>query len=99
DEGAHHHRLQRPGAKQLRRMRKQRRDKRLGGLANLRDLDLQLALRGLHPPGAIAVSKSRVEIAQPALVVGPALIASPAQPGVELVLDRALDDQPGPEPG
>src|SRR4051794_17598476 len=78
-------------------MRKQRRDKRLGGLANLRDLDLQLALRGLHPPGAIAVPKSRVEIAQPALVVRPALIARPAQPGVELVLDRALDDQSGTE--
>ena len=31
------------------------------------------------------------------MVVGPALIASPAEPGVELVLDRALDDQPRPQ--
>jgi hypothetical protein len=29
----------------------------------------------------------------------PALIARAAQPGVELVLDRALDDQPRPQPG
>jgi hypothetical protein len=28
----------------------------------------------------------------------PALIARAAQPGVELVLDRALDDQPSPKP-
>jgi hypothetical protein len=30
-------------------------------------------------------------------VVGPALVARPPQPGVELVLDRALDDQPRSE--
>ena len=75
-------------------MRKERRDERLGGLANLRNLHLELALCGLHPPRAIAVSESRVEVTKAALVVGPALIASPAEPGVELVLDRPLDDQP-----
>ena len=32
-------------------------------------------------------------------MVGPALIARAAKPGVELVLNRTLDDQPRPEPG
>jgi hypothetical protein len=36
-------------------------------------------------------------VAQPALIVPPAFIARPAQPGVELVLDRALDDHSRPE--
>jgi hypothetical protein len=40
-----------------------------------------------------------VIVAQPALIRRPALIARAAKPRVELVLDRALDDQPGPEPG
>jgi hypothetical protein len=97
DEGADDHRLQRPGAKQLRRVREQRRHERLGGLAHPRDLDPKLALCGLHPPRAIAVSEPRVEVAKPALIVGPTLIAGAPQPGVELVLDRALDDQPGTE--
>ena len=79
-------------------MREQRRHERLGRLADLRDLDLQLALCGLHPPRAIAVSQPRLVVAKPTLVIGPALIARPAQPGIELVLDRALDDQPRPEP-
>jgi hypothetical protein len=78
-------------------MREERRDERLRGLAHLRDLDFELALRGLHPPGAIAVSQPRVEVAKAALVVGPALVAGAAEPGVELVLDRALDDQSGTE--
>ena len=78
-------------------MREERRDERLGGLAHLRDLDFELALCGLHPAGAIAVPEPGVEIAKPALIVGPALIAGPAEPSIELVLDRALDDQPGAE--
>src|ERR671925_1966999 len=41
----------------------------------------------------------RVVVAQPALIGGPALVASTTQPGVELFLHRALDDQPGPELG
>jgi Transposase, Mutator family len=36
---------------------------------------------------------------EPALIVGPALIASTTKPGVELVLDRALNDQPRIELG
>jgi hypothetical protein len=36
-------------------------------------------------------------VAQPSLMVRPALIARAAKPGVELVLDGALDDQPRPE--
>jgi hypothetical protein len=78
-------------------VREERRDERLRGLADLRDLDFELALCGLHPAGAIAVPEPGVEIAKPALIVGPALVAGSAEPGVELVLDRALDDQPGAE--
>jgi hypothetical protein len=78
-------------------VREQRRDERLGSLADLRDLDLQLPFCGLHPARAIAVSEPRLVVAKPALIVGPALIARPAQPRIELVLDRALDDQTGAE--
>ena len=46
------------------------------------------ALGGLHPAGAEAV-------AQPSLIVRPAFIARPPEPGVELLLDRPLDNQPG----
>jgi hypothetical protein len=60
---------------------------------------LKLALGGLHPAGAKAVAKTRLIVAQPSLIVRPAFIARPPQPGVELVLHGALDDQPGPEPG
>jgi len=97
NERSDHHRLQGPGAKQLRRVREERGDERLRGLAHLRDLDLEFALGGLHAPGAIAIAQSRVEVAKPALVVGSALVAGAAEPGVELVLDRALDDQPRAE--
>jgi hypothetical protein len=78
---------------------KQLRDERLGRLAHLRDLDLQLALQRLHPARAKPVAQPRVIVAQPALMRRPALIARPPEPGVELVLDRPLDDQPGAEPG
>jgi hypothetical protein len=78
-------------------VRKQRRDEWLGGLAHLRDLDPKLALCGLHAAWAVAVSEPRVEVAKAALIVGPALIAGPPEPGVELVLDHALNDQSGPE--
>jgi hypothetical protein len=79
-------------------VREQLRDERLGGLAHLRDLDRELALCGLQTARAIAVSGPRVEVAKPALIVGPALIPSAPQPGVELVLDSPLDDQSGAEP-
>jgi hypothetical protein len=97
DEGADDHRLQGLGAKQLRRVREERRDERLRGLAHLRDLDLELSLCGLHAAWAVAASEPRVEVAKAALIVGPALIAGSAEPGVELVLDRPLDDQPRSE--
>jgi hypothetical protein len=61
------------------------------------DLDLELPLERLQLARAKAVAKARVIVAQPALICRPALIARPAQPGVELVLDGALDDQPRPE--
>ena len=32
-------------------------------------------------------------------MLGPALVARPAEPGVELLLDSALDDQAGAELG
>jgi len=79
---------------QLRRVREQLGDERLGGLAHLRNLDRKLPLRGLHPPRAIAAPQPAPIVAKAALIVGPALIARAAEPGVELVLDRALDDQP-----
>jgi hypothetical protein len=65
---------------------------------SVNDLDLNLALGGLHPVRAKSVAKSRVIVAQPALIVGPALIPGAAKPRVELVLNGALDDQPRPEP-
>jgi hypothetical protein len=74
-------------------VREQLRDERLRGLAHLRDLDRKLPLCGLHPPGAVAIAQPAPIVAQAALVVGPALIAGPPEPGVELILDRPLDDQ------
>src|SRR3954470_13587406 len=91
-EGADHHRLQWLGAQQLGPARKQRRDERLGRLADLRDLQRQFALGGLQPPRPIPV-------AQPRRRFGATLIARAAQPRLELLLDRALDDQPRPELG
>src|SRR5215211_870048 len=54
-------------------------------------------LERLQPARAKAVAQPSLIVAQPARIVGPALIARSAKPGVELVLDRALDDQPRPE--
>src|SRR5439155_10899136 len=71
--------------------RKQLGDERLGRLTDLGNLDRKLALGGLHPARAKPV-------AQPSLIVRPALIARPPEPRVELVLDRALDDQSRSEP-
>jgi hypothetical protein len=62
----------------LRAARKQLRDEWLGGLPDLRNLHLKLAVGGLHPARPKAVAKSRVKVAQPALIVGPALIARAA---------------------
>src|SRR5204862_971189 len=70
---------------------------RLGRLADLRDLDLELALGGLHRPRPEPVAHPRVVVAQPALILGPPLIPGAAKPRVELVLHRPLDDQPGAE--
>jgi hypothetical protein len=47
----------------------------------------------------LPVSRADAFAFGPALIVRPALIARPSQPRVELVLDRALDDQPRSEPG
>jgi hypothetical protein len=70
-ERADHHRPQRLGAQQLRAAREQLRDELLGGLADLWDLQRQLALRGLHPPRAKAVAQSWRRI-QPPLIPGAA---------------------------
>jgi hypothetical protein len=97
DERADHHRPQRLGAQHLRAARKQLRDERLGGLPDLRDLHLKLPLERLHPAGTKPVAQPRLVVAQPALIFGSALIASSTKPGVELVLDRALNEQPRPQ--
>jgi hypothetical protein len=68
------------------------RDEHRARLADLRDLDPQLTLPGLHP------TRSK-PVALPRPGLGLALITSTTQPAVELVLDRPLDDQPGAEPG
>ena len=91
-ERADHQRLQRLGPQQLAAPREQPRDERRGGLADLRDLDLKLALGRLQRPRAKPVAHAGLDI-------GPALVAGPAQPRVELLLDRALDDQPRAELG
>jgi hypothetical protein len=98
-ERADHHRPQRLAAQDLRAAREQLRDERLGGLADLRDLDLELPLERLQLARAKAVAQPAPIVAQPTLISRPALIARLAKPGVELILDRALDDQPRPEPG
>jgi hypothetical protein len=57
------------------------------------------------PPPASALCAGESRCAAPShscaarLIVGPALIARPTKPGVELVLNGALDDQPRPQPG
>jgi len=73
-------------------IREQLRDERHRRLTGLRDLDPQLTL------GRLQVPRTK-PIAQAALPLRQALIASAPQPGVELVLDRPLDDQPSAEPG
>jgi hypothetical protein len=78
------------GPQQLGPAREQLRDKRLGRLPDLGNLHLKLALRGLHPARAEAV-------AQPGRRLRPPLMPGAAQPCVELLLDRALDDQPRAE--
>jgi hypothetical protein len=70
---------------------KQLRDERHRRLARLRDLDPQLTLGRLQAPRAKPV-------AQAALALWPALIPSPAQPRIELLLDRPLNDQPSAKP-
>src|SRR5688500_18038765 len=69
DERADHRRSQRLSAQDLRATRKQLRDERLGGLADLRDLDLER----LHPARPKPVAKPASVVAQPALIIGPAL--------------------------
>jgi hypothetical protein len=91
DERADHHRPARLGAQPLGPARKQHGDQRLARLADLGYLDLKLALRRLHPARPEAVAQSRRRLRPPP-------IPRAAQPRVELVLDRALDDQPGTEP-
>ena len=80
-------------------LREQLRDERHRRLAGLRDLDPQLTLGRLQAPGPKPVAHARVVVLQAALALRPALIPSATQPGVELLLDRSLDDQPGAEPG
>jgi hypothetical protein len=48
-------------------------------------------------PGAKPVAQPRVVVPQATLALRPALIPSPAQPAIELLLDRPLNDQPRAE--
>jgi hypothetical protein len=66
---------------------------------DLRDLSLELPLRGLRGARAKPVAQPFPEVLKPVLILRPALIPSPTQPGVELILDRSLDDQPGAQLG
>jgi hypothetical protein len=79
-------------------LRKQLRHERRDRSPRLWDLDSQLTLPGLHVPRTELITQPRAIVAQAALPVRPALIPGWAQSGVELVLDRPLDDQPGAEP-
>ena len=92
-EPADHQRLQRVGPQQPLAvpLREQLRDERDRRLADLRDLDPQLTLPGLQVARAepVALPRPRLRLA---------LIASATQPGIELLLDRPLDDQPSAEP-
>jgi hypothetical protein len=77
-------------------LREQLGHERDGGVAGLRDLDLKLTLPGLQMPGSEPIPQPGVVALQPALALGASLIASATQPLIELVLDRSLNDQPGP---
>ena len=92
-EPADHQRLQRVRPEQPLAvpLREQLRDERDRRLPRLRDLDPQLTLPGLQMPRTEPVALPRPRL-------GLALIASTAQPRIELLLDRPLDDQPGAEP-
>jgi hypothetical protein len=93
-ERADDQRLQRVGPKQPLAvpLREQLRDERHHRLASLRNLDPQLTLPSLQMPGTEPVALPRRSLR-------PALVTSPAEPSVELVLDRPLNDQPRPQPG
>src|ERR1700733_13005614 len=95
-----HQRLQRVGPQQPLAvpLRKQLRHERRDRSPRLRNLDPQLTLPGLHVPRTEPITQPRVVVTQAALPLRPALIPSTAQPAVELLLDRPLNDQPRPEP-
>src|SRR4029453_3743571 len=59
----------------------------------------KLPLASLHPARAKPVAQPALVVAQPALIVRPALVTSPAQPGIELVPNPPVDDQPGAKLG
>ncbi len=73
-------------------LREQPRHERHGRLAHLRDLDPQLILAGLHVPRPEAVAFAGRGLR-------PTLVTGATNPGIELLLDRPLDDHPGAEPG
>jgi hypothetical protein len=84
-----HQRLQRLRRQEaLRLPREQLRRERLGCLAQLRDLELELTLRRLQPARAPAVALAGQGVRS-------ALVALATEEGVELLLDGALDDQLG----
>jgi hypothetical protein len=96
-ERADHQRLQRLGPQQLGCAGEQLGGERLRRLADLRDLDLQLTLRGLQCAWAKPIAQPTAVVLKPALRLRPALIAGAAKPRLELILHTPLDDQPGAE--
>jgi hypothetical protein len=60
------------------------------GSAASRTWGIPTPLPGLHSPRAKPVAQSP-------LIIGPAFIARPTEPRVELILNSALDDQSGAE--
>src|SRR5579875_301392 len=78
--------FERLGAQEPLAAREQLGHERLGGLADLRDLDADRPLGALHPSLAKPVALTRRRLR-------PALVACSPKPGIELVLDSTLDDQ------
>jgi hypothetical protein len=66
-----------------------------GRLPHLGEVNRALPLERLHPAGAKPITQAPL-ILRP---VRSALITRPTKPSVELILNRALDDQPGAQLG
>ncbi len=91
DEGADHQRLQRLAGEEALAPAEEPACERRAGITHLRHLDHDLALAGLEPARPVAVALPRRRLRPP-------LVADAAEPVVHLLLDRALQHQPHPQP-